>query len=145
MIQRIQTLFLLVAAGLLGSLLFSKFCYTPDTVVKYTQSLYLLIFIVTTLFLTVFAIVKFKDRMMQLRISVINILLLIGFQIWIAVIFFKEAHGVAFSVSAVFPVVCAILVAMAVKYIARDEALVRSAYSLRKAKKNRKGIFKKQK
>lgn len=145
MIQRIQTLFLLATAGLLGSLFFSRFCYTTEMVVKYTQSLYLLIFIATTFFLTVFAIVKFKDRMMQLRVSIINILLLIGFQIWIAVIFFKEDHGVAFSITAVFPIVCAILTAMAVKYIARDEALVRSAYSLRKAKKNRKGVFKKQK
>ncbi len=114
-------------------------------VVKYTQSGYLIAFIVATLCLTITTIYKFKDRMVQMQLSILNILILIGFQCWIAVIFFREESGVAFSITAVFPIVCAILTAIAVKYIAKDEALVRSAYSLRKAKKNHKGFFKRKK
>ena len=64
--------------------------------------------------------------------------MLLGYQAWIGYAFFTREAGVAFSISAVFPIVCAILTFTAMRYIARDEAMVRSANSIRAARKNRK-------
>jgi hypothetical protein len=46
--------------------------------------------------------------------------------------FISRPEGSAFTISAVFPVVSAILVFTALRYIARDEAMVRSTSRLRK-------------
>jgi hypothetical protein len=46
--------------------------------------------------------------------------------------FFSRPEGSAFGISAVFPIVAAILTFTAMKYIAGDEALVRSTSRLRK-------------
>ncbi|MBQ5802816.1 MAG: DUF4293 domain-containing protein, partial [Bacteroidales bacterium] len=85
-----------------------------------------------------FTIFIFKHRILQIRMCIFNILVLLGYQAWIAYAFFTREPGVAFSISAVFPVVCAILTFTALRYIARDEAMVRSANTLRSVRRNRK-------
>lgn len=75
--------------------------------------------------------------MMQIKMCIFNTLILLGFQGWIAYAFFTREAGIAFSITAVFPIVCAILTFIAMRYIARDEAVVRAANSIRSAKKRR--------
>jgi phosphate/sulfate permease len=45
--------------------------------------------------------------------------------------------GSIFSITVVFPIIAAIMAFTAVRYIARDEALVRSVHSLRKSQKKK--------
>lgn len=135
MIQRIQTLFLLIVAGLLISLFYSNLFYTVDFTVKYTEYTPFLVLNIGALAITVFTIMIYKYRVFQIRLCVINIIVLLCYQIWIAYFFFTKDEGTAFSMSAVFPLVCLILTFLALRYIARDEAMVRSAYQLRKIKR----------
>lgn len=139
MIQRIQTLFLLIAVGLLTSLFFNNVCYTPDaTAVRYTEYTPFLIFTIVTLVICFFTIFLYRHRMLQIRLCIYNILVLLGFQGWIAYTFFTRVPGTAFSITAVFPIVVAILTFTALRYISRDEAMIRSANTIRSIRKNRK-------
>lgn len=138
MIQRIQTLFLFAAGGLLFSLFFNDFTYNADIAVKYTQYIPFLIFTIMTFVITIISAFLFKNRMLQMRFCIYNMLILIAYQGWIAYMFFTRIEGTAFSITAVFPIIAGILVFLAFRYIGRDEALVQSVNSLRKIHKNRK-------
>lgn len=132
MIQRIQTLFLLATAALLFSLFFGVMAYTPEETVKYSSVSALLILNAVSFALAFISIFLYKYRMIQIRVCIYNSIILLGFQGWILWLFFARPEGSAFTVTAVFPVVAAILSFTAMRYIARDEAMVRSTTRLRK-------------
>lgn len=138
MIQRIQTLFLLIVAGLIIAILSGKFFFTPEYSVKYTEYTPFLILSIATLFIAFFTIFMYRHRVFQIRLCIFNMVLLLAFQIWIAYIFFTGEEGAVFSITAVFPVVCFILTLFALRHIAQDEMLVRAADSLRKINKKQK-------
>ncbi len=139
MIQRVQTLYLLGVFFLLLSMFFSKFCYTPGSnPIEYTQYTPFLILIIVAFAVCFLTIFSYRHRMFQIRLCTFNTLVLLGFQGWLAYEFFTRLEGVAYSVTALFPGVCAILTLVALRFIARDEAVVRSASSIRSYKKSRK-------
>ncbi len=138
MIQRIQTLFLFAASGLLFSLFFNDFTYSQDMAVKYTEYRPFLIFTIVTFAISLITIFLFKNRILQMRLCIYNMLILLGYQGWIAYMFFTRIENAVFSVTAVFPIIAGIFTFLAFRYIGRDEALVQSVNSLRKINKNRK-------
>ena len=139
MIQRVQTLYLLGTFGLLLSMFFSKFCFAPgEDPIKYMQYTPFVILLLVSTIVCFFTIFLYRHRMAQIRLCTFNTLILIAFQAWVAYIFFTSEEGLAFSVTALFPGVCAILTFVALRFIARDEAVVRAASSIRSVKKNRK-------
>lgn len=135
MIQRIQTLFLLATVGLIIAILSSKVFYTAEYTVKYTEYTPYLVLSIATLFIAFFTIFMYHHRLFQIRLCIFNIILLLAFQSWIAYAFFTCEEGTIFSITAVFPIICVILTFTALRYIARDEALVRAASTLRNARK----------
>lgn len=137
MIQRIQTLYLLITAGLLTSLYFNPLMTTAAGKIYYTSNTALTILITVNLALSVLGIVLYRNRILQMRVTMINVIAMLGLQGWIAYFFFTRAEGVAFSTSAVFPIVCVILSILAYIGIARDEAMVQSASRLRSSKKKK--------
>ncbi len=138
MIQRIQTLFLLGASGLLFSMFFSKFASNADIIITYAQYRPFLTFSVITFLISFVSIFLFKNRIMQMRMCIYNMLVLIGYQGWIIYQFFSLKSKMTFSITAVFPFIAIILSFLALRYIGRDEALVRSVNSLRKMAKKKK-------
>ena len=120
--QRVQTLYLAVALGLL--------------VVMFWHVTYLwwLILLGTACFMQVVALLAYKFRLFQMRTTIIAALMLLGLQVWMAVVFFTGDKS-AFNMTAVFPVVAAILDAMAARGIFSDELIVRSSSRLRSSKK----------
>jgi uncharacterized membrane protein (UPF0182 family) len=132
MIQRIQTLFLLAATALLTSLFFVTIARSQVETVKLVQIIPLLVFNVITTALSFISIFLYKKRMLQLRMTILNAIILIGYQAWIVYLFIIRPDGSAFTTPAVFPVIAAILSWLAFRYIARDEAMVRAADRLRK-------------
>jgi hypothetical protein len=81
----------------------------------------------------ILTIFLYKARMVQIRISIFNTVVLLGQQGLITYyIFFKPVLGATFSITAVFPLAAAILTILAIRYIGRDEATVRSLNRLRK-------------
>lgn len=154
MIQRIQTLFLIAAGVLLSFTLFFPFA---ELVRTSDQMLYHLdfngliasasqgeivfkvlpvsILIILTLLLTAITIFLYKKRMLQIRLCIFNAILQLGIP---ALIFYyvrmAEANlpGISsYNIVFVFPIASAILTFLALRAIARDEALIRSLDRLR--------------
>jgi hypothetical protein len=92
----------------------------------------LIAFCLTLLVATIFL---YKKRMLQIRLSVFNAVLLVGLQ-GLSFYYVKAAAGFlngtfSFTLFFIFPIVAAILVFLALRSIASDEALVRSLDRLR--------------
>lgn len=140
MIQRIQTLFLTIAAGLLISMLFIpmvKFAGSGTTIryVEYTPTFIMLLVTIVLCITTVFS---YRKRIFQIRLCNLNSLILLGFQIFMIVKFFTREPEMIYTLAAVFPIAAAILTFIAMRYIARDEALVMASTRLRPSKSERK-------
>ena len=121
--QRIQTLYLAVALGLLVAMFW------------HVTYLWWLILLGTACFMQVVAVLAYKFRLFQMRTAIIAALMLLGLQVWMAVAFLTGDKG-AFNITAVFPAVAAILDALAARSIFSDELIVRSSSRLRSSKKN---------
>jgi len=142
--QRLQTLYLCLATGLVVALFFSVKAFTLGpggghaaelTYVKYTPYLILLILITILQLLAVFT---FNARVFQMRTAVLSAILMIALQAWIGVDYFTADKEWIFKFTAVFPLVAAILNFIAARYILRDQLLVESVSHLRSRKKNHK-------
>ena len=140
--QRLQTLYLCIATGLIAVLFFSVKAFTLGpggihavelTYVKYTPYLILLILITILQLLAVFT---FNVRVFQMRTAVFSAILMIALQVWIGVDYFTADKEWIFKFTAVFPLVSAILNFIAARYILRDQLLVESVSHLRSRKKN---------
>ena len=142
--QRLQTLYLCIATGLIVALFFSVKAFTLGsggvhsvelTYIKYTPYPILLILITILQLLAVFT---FNARVFQMRTAVLSAILMIALQTWIGVDYFTADKEWIFKFTAVFPLVAAILNFIAARYILRDQLLVESVSHLRSRKKNHK-------
>lgn len=142
--QRLQTLYLCIATGLIVALFFSVKAFTLGpggvhsvelTYIKYTPYLILLILITILQLLAVFT---FNARVFQMRTAVLSAILMIALQAWIEVDYFTADKEWIFKFTAVFPLVAAILNFIAARLILRDQLLVESVSHLRSRKKNHK-------
>lgn len=142
--QRLQTLYLCIATGLIVALFFSVKAFTLGsggvhsvelTYIKYTPYLILLILITILQLLAVFT---FNARVFQMRTAVLSAILMIALQAWIGVDYFTADKEWIFKFTAVFPLVAAILNFIAARLILRDQLLVESVSHLRSRKKNHK-------
>lgn len=121
--QRIQTLYLLIASGLLVAMYFQS--YGTGFIVLFSIALAA----------QLLAIVALKSRTLQMRLSNLAALLLLGLQVWMAVSYFTADPRSALNMTAIFPIVAAILDFLAARAILKDELLVRSASRLRSSKR----------
>lgn len=139
--QRFQTLLLLIVAGLLLSMFMTDMCYTLTETgrfaIRFIDRSQFLIFTFTTFVLAELTIANFKRRLLQIRICIINAILLTAYQIWILIEFFKLKEVYSITVPALFPVICVILLVLAIRYIGRDEAMVMIHGTIVKHKKNK--------
>lgn len=153
MIQRIQSLYLLCVAALLSFWLhlpLGRFLYegneyifrltgisslNPDADKLMAKTWPLLILTILTIVIALVTIFFYKKRMIQIRLSVFNFILLVGLEgLWGYYMYqVKSALNVPanFSIIDVFPLVAAFFTFMALRRIARDEAIVRSMDRLR--------------
>jgi len=93
-----------------------------------------LLFLITILiFITIFL---FKNRILQMRICIFNMLLLIG-SIFLILYYYKKAINkiqldfLQYKFPAIFPLIVFILIYLAFRAIRKDEILVQSANRLR--------------
>ena len=132
--QRIQTLYLLLATGLVVSLFFC----TKAGDIPFTEYWPYLVLLIVTGFLQVMALTTYKHRVFQMRTAVLSAIILVGLQGWLVYDFISTHNDPVFHVTAVFPVVAVILDFLAARSILADELLVRSADRLRAAKRKKK-------
>ncbi len=153
MIQRIQTLYLLLALACMGSLMIfpfgeivlesqetvklgiQGFDYVKDGKTENFNVLPLTIMLAISMLTTFVSIFLFKKRMLQIRFNVFNLIIQIGS---IGLMFFylfqaKGAAGVDWStkITILMPFVAAVFTYLAIRSIGKDEALVRSVSRLR--------------
>jgi hypothetical protein len=147
MIQRIQTIYVLVSALLVSSLIKLKFAelfvnneiytfvargiYNGDEMIFNGLAIFIFIPVIAVLHFVV--IFLYKKRILQIRFLVFSIILLLGL---FGLFFYFTYAGftdakVAFKVPVVFPIVAAILDFLAIRAIGKDEALVRSLNRIR--------------
>lgn len=99
--------------------------------IYYAERYDMLVLMLVTFVLAGTTFFSYKNRLFQIRLCVLNALILLGWQILIAVLFFKREPEMIFSVTAVFPIVACVLTFLAMRYISRDEAMIRAASRLR--------------
>ena len=131
--QRIQTLYLILATGLVAALFFC----TKAGDITYTEYWPYAILLIVIAFLQVMATTTWKHRIFQMRTASLAAIILIGLQAWLVVDFITTHNDPVFHVTAVFPIVAAILDFLAARSILADEMLVRSADRLRAAKRKK--------
>ena len=147
MIQRIQTVYLLISALLIGFLFLLPFAEIAQdgmiylfnykgivldgTVKENGFSIAVLIGIILALHGV--AIQSFKNRIRQMRIIVFSILLMLGL---FGLFFFFTSYTfsdakISYKISLVFPLIAIILDYLAIRAIGKDEALIRSIDRIR--------------
>ena len=83
------------------------------------------------------ATASFKAFFLQARVSVIAALMSIGFQIWLAVDFFRFHNEMIVSLTALFPLAAAILDGMAAKRSLVDEMTITAVKSVKTSRRGR--------
>ena len=140
--QRIQTLYLAIATALLASRFFCKFATIVgpqgnDLEIMYWEKIpYVTLLAISTIG-NIFSLFAFKIRMPQMRVATGAAILLLAFQCWIVVDLARNWNEMSFSVTALFPLIAAILDIMAARSILLDEAMVQSSARLRASKRKR--------
>ena len=142
MFKRFQT-YLIIAAGLLiGSMFFSNMCYgviptdAPSeqweriTISFFERSQFLIMAFVG-FSLCVIALFYHKKRLLQIRICLLDSIILFAFQIWILVEFNKLKSLYSLSIPSLFPIIAIILLVLAIRYIAKDEAVAMFSSAIR--------------
>lgn len=153
MIQRIQSVYLLIAFSFGLSMFFAnQIEFIAETIyalnfeginaieanqaAKSITTSALTILLILTPFISLLSVFLFKKRMIQIRLCAANIGLQIGTTgliYYFGSVGTKElgAQSLTYSVTMIFPIAGAILSFLAIRAIAKDEALVRSMDRIR--------------
>ena len=140
--QRIQTLYLALATALLYSMYFCKLATIvgpegSELNIMYWEKIPYLVLLTLCAAGNLFSLFAFKIRMPQMRVATASAILLLAFQCWIVVDFASLWNEMTFSVTALFPLVAAILDILAARSILLDEAMVQSSARLRASRRKR--------
>ena len=136
MLQRIQTVYLLIAAIVSAGLLFVLHLWvTNGDVIVYVKDnlLYLSLFLGSAL-LSVVSIFKYKNRKSQFILGRLNIILnfiLLGFFVYQSLNISGETAVSEKGIGMLLPIVSIVFLALANKAIKKDENLVKSVDRLR--------------
>ena len=136
MIQRIQTIYLLITTGLSGGLVFLIQLWTDEggaDVYAMDEILYLALFLGSA-FLALISIFMFKDRKLQFVLGRLNIILnfiLLGLFVYRSLNLSGETVVSEKGIGMLLPVFSIVFLVLANKAIKKDEDLVKSVDRLR--------------
>ena len=154
MIQRIQSLYLLIAAALMAVMLFvplavfyagqeqivlGAFALRDGEGAVVLSAVYLGVLLAAVALLPLVTILLFRRRMTQIRLCIVEIVLLVGSLVMMGVYGYLAMQTVEsltlaasnFRFVVVFPLVAIIFVVLAARAIFKDELLVRSLDRIR--------------
>ena len=152
MIQRIQSLYLLAVAALMAAAVFTPLAYFAAGVEEYKlyaftlqgaqesySTIYLGVIVALAAIIPFVNIFLFKNRLLQIRLCAVELMLLVGSAIFMAIYYFLSnrmfsqlefsAHG--FHIAIIFPLIALVLDYLAMRAIFRDEMLVKSLDRIR--------------
>lgn len=151
MLQRIQTIYLFISVLILSLILFfpvfkfnsGEYVFNSISIeqisdnktIEVVSTLPVLILSIIINLVTLFTIFLFKKRNLQMKFSIISILLIIGLYILIAVYRFFvidfDITTTSYSFTLIIPIISLILIFLAYKGIKKDEELVKSVDRIR--------------
>lgn len=155
MLQRIQTLYLLLIVILSGITLFvpnAQFLSSPGSpeyvfnlrglygVTEKTQVLMQDVWVLTTIkaliaLIALYTIFMYKKRILQIRLTIFNMVLMMGYYpiLFIYLWLIKSNHNIEYLIGfvTIFHVINIVLSILAIRAIGKDEALVKSLNRLR--------------
>lgn len=150
MLQRIQSVYLILAAAAMlisVTLPLASFYFNTEEVLFEAIGIYLNgeltdstwgLFVIGLMssIAALITIFLYKNRILQIRLSIFNIVLMIGFYLYFGFIMYKvyPVENLEFSkvgFGAIMPIVSIILTILAIRKIGADEALIRSLNRLR--------------
>jgi hypothetical protein len=136
MLQRIQTIYLLIAAGVSTGLIFVfELFVTPDDIKLYAyDNIYVFIAFLASALLSIISIFGYKNRKSQFVLGRLNIILnfiLLGFFVYQSLNLSGETAVSEKGIGMLLPILSIVLLALANKAIKKDEDLVKSVDRLR--------------
>lgn len=153
MIQRIQTLYLLIATALMAVTIFTPMAQFFDGTQEYTltvfalkdaagvtaqPTIYMGILLALAGVLPFIVIFLFKNRQLQIRLCAAEIVLLVGSLVVMGIYYYLSArlfdsvNGLGnLKLGVIMPLLSIVFVALATRAIFRDEVLVRSLDRIR--------------
>lgn len=147
MIQRIQTVYLLAVVGLLITAMCLPMGYFTDTLGEHAfkalgvevngffQSTWGLFgLLLLSAMVACSTVLLYKNRMLQIRMSIFNSLLLVGYYIAFVVFYFvlkSEMDSFRIGCALCLPLIAILLNILAIRAIGRDEVMVKAADRLR--------------
>jgi hypothetical protein len=152
MIQRIQTLYLLAVAALMAASIFTPLAYFAAGVEEYKlfafalksataeySTIYMGVIVALAAIVPLVNIFLFKNRLLQIRLCAVELVLLVGSAVFMALYYFLSnrmfsqlefsAHGMHIAI--IFPIIAIILDYLALRAIFKDEMLVKSLDRIR--------------
>ena len=138
--QRIQTLYLGIATGLVASLFFCNIASIigpggEEIGIRYYEKTSFLVLMIMMLTAHICALFSYKSWALQARVCMLTCLLTAGFQIWLGVDFFKYHNDMVFSPTMTFPLVAAVLDIMATRKALIDGMMLQTVKSLKKKRR----------
>ncbi len=150
MIQRIQTIYLLLIQAITSALFFIPFSeFTVDNQIYYFNfkgiftetgelitSIYPVIILLSLIsLLTLITVFIYKNRNLQIRLSIFNLLLnigLVGIVVYYILSTTTDLNSVvSYKIAIVLPIISVILYILAIKSIKKDEDLIKSLDRIR--------------
>ena len=136
MLQRIQTIYLLLVASISGGLLFVfGLGKSPEGSKVFASDInYVFAAFLVSAFLSIIAIFRYKNRMSQFILGRLNIILnffLLGFFVYQSLNVSGETAVSEKGIGMLLPIVSIVFLALANKAIKKDEDLVKSVDRLR--------------
>ena len=140
--QRIQTLYIGIATGLVAALFFCNIASIigpggEEIGIRYYEKSSFLVLMIMMLTAHVCSIFSYKSWALQARVCMLAALLALGFQIWLGIDFIRFRHDMVFNITGVFPIVCVILDVLAARAAMIDQLTLTAIGSTRKSRKKR--------
>lgn len=135
MIQRVQSLYLFIIAALFATLFFTKFVGMNEIEYGVTDSVYMIIINAVIALLALGTIFCFNNRTLQVRVSIFNMVLMLGWYAMAAFVTYNDLGGAFWNgnmkLVLTIPLISIILDYLAIRGILKDDALVKSYDRLR--------------
>ena len=140
--KKIHTIYSIIATLLSASMFFFSFATIigpegTELKIMYYEKLPYLFMLIMLLAAGVCSIFTYRNGFLQARVCILTALMLIGFQIWLGVDFLRFRTDMVFSISAIFPIVAAILNVLAARGALVEGMTLQTAERVLKSKKKR--------
>lgn len=138
--KRIQTIYTAIATLLIVAMFFCRFATIlgpegSELKIMYYEKISYLIMLIMLMTAGICAVFTYKNGYLQARVCMLTALMLIGFQIWLGVDFFRFRGEMIFSVTMLFPLVAAVLNVLAARNAIVDAMTIQTAGKILKKKK----------